>query len=162
VATVKLLVLGSLAAVLLPLLSFYEAPAPEQNAVTNYTVTKAKVDPYTIDIPKEEYVAPPAPIGDPYLMSLGQMLGVDIPIMYGSCYSDKIAPDQILGCYYPGSNKIFITEYALAWGEEHVKCVILHEYRHYYQDIKGLMRVQKGQIVNRDWLELDAYNYAGC
>jgi hypothetical protein len=160
----KLLVLGSLAAVLLPLLSFYEAPAPalEKSTVTNYTVTEAKADPYTIDIPEEEYVAPPRPIGDPYLMSLGQAMGIDIPIYYGSCYSDTTAADQILGCYYPGSNKIIITQYAGAWGEEHVKCVIMHEYRHYYQDIKGLMRVQKGEIVNRDELELDAYNFAGC
>jgi hypothetical protein len=161
----KLLVIGSLLSVLIPLLTFIEPVSAPEKSITNYTVTNAKADPQTIeepveDIPEKEYV--PVPVGDPYLMSLGQSVNVHLPIVFGKCSFEGYSSEQLLGCYYLGSDKIIITEYALAWGEDHVKCVILHESRHHWQDEKGLIKMENGEIVNRDWLELDAYDYAGC
>lgn len=151
--------LGILAAISVPLASFAHTD-PDPNKVTNYSVTNAKQDAY--NIPKKEYKTIKVQISDPYLASVASQVGVTLPIVYGSCHSDTVNNEQILGCYYPKSNKIIITQYAAQYGEEHLKCVILHESRHHYQDIKGLMNIEKGVITNRDFLEQDAYNYAGC
>ena len=156
----KLFVIGVVAALAIPLSSFFweEDPGP---TITNYTVTNARPDSTPTPTPT------PTPsvykvLGDPYLNSLALSVGVTLPTYYGACPFPDKDPSIIMGCYFPGDTKIIITRYADAYGPEFISCVIVHESRHYEQYVKGLMNVEKGVITNRDWLESDAYNYAGC
>ena len=155
----KLFVTGVIIALVVPLSSFFWEQ-DSSGSITNYTVTYAKIDSTPTPTPT------PTPIvykvlGDPYLNSLAINVGVTLPVYYGTCSS---AGDQSLvtGCYFPGDTRIFVTHLADTYGEEYISCVIIHEARHYEQYVKGLMNTEKGVITNRDWLESDAYNYAGC
>jgi hypothetical protein len=157
----KLFVIGVVASLAIPLSSFFWEQKSVEPTITNYTVTYAKADPIPTPTPS------PTPIvykvlGDPYLNSLALSVGVTLPVYYGTCPVPGADAAQVTGCYYPGDDRITVTHVADAYGEEYISCVIVHEARHYEQYEKGLMNVEKGVITNRDWLESDAYNYAGC
>ena len=157
---IKLFVFGVIASLAIPLSSFFWEQK-SSSSVTNYTVTYAKPDSTPTPTPT------PTPIvykelGDPYLNSLALRVGVALPVYYGTCPSAGGDALLVTGCYYPGDNHITVTHVADAYGEEYISCVIIHEARHYEQYLKGLMNMEKGVITNRDWLESDAYNYAGC
>ena len=156
----KIFVTGVIIALVVPLSSFFWEQE-SGSGVTNYTVTYAKPDSTPTPTPT------PTPIvykelGDPYLNSLALSVGVSLPVYYGSCSSAGTDQMLVTGCYFPGDDRIFVTHNADAYGEEYISCVIVHESRHYEQFIKGLMNREKGVVTNRDWLESDARNYAGC
>ena len=155
----KLFVIGVVASVAIPLSSFFWEQDKAEPSITNYTVTYAKADP--TPTPKPEPVMLTKP-GDPYLNSLAESMGITLPVFYGTCPSYGQDSSDVTGCYFPGSHHITVTHVADSYGEEYISCVIVHEFRHYDQYVKGLISVEKGVITNRDWLELDAYNYAGC
>ena len=154
----KLFVVGVIAALAVPLSSFFWEQDPE-STVTNYTVIHAKADPTPTPTPTPIVYKV---LGDPYLNSLALSVGVTLPVFYGTCSVPGSDSSLVTGCYYPGDRKITVTHVADLYGEEYISCVIVHEFRHYDQYVKGLMNVEKGVVTNRDWLESDAYNYAGC
>jgi hypothetical protein len=81
---------------------------------------------------------------------------VNIEASVGDCV-DKNA----LACYNLLTDETFVTELGLSYDDDTVLCALRHEARHQWQDENNLIQYVDGVIVNRDWLEWDAYTN-GC
>jgi hypothetical protein len=182
----KLFVLGIIAAIAVPLSSFgWEAKAsipvkeyvevvhePIRDEPTNTPTPTVEPEPIAVpEIAQVEAISAvqPVPVPEPvaettvqYLNRLANAQGITVPIRYGTCIANGIDPSTINGCYIPYSHYITITDKGLAYGEEWAKCIIRHEYRHYFQDVNGMYQYLNGYISNHNLLEADAQNYAGC
>lgn len=85
--------------------------------------------------------------------------GITIPVyLQEACGSAPTTPGYyIIACYQPVLHYISITQAGYNLSDASVKCSLLHENRHYWQDINGYIQVDSaGNILNRDWLEADA------
>lgn len=185
----KLFVLGLIASVAVPLSSFAwntkveesvavvadPVPTPIREEVELTPTPTPTVEPVVEPAPVVAPVAPVAPAPAPvevtapapetttqYLNRLAAEQGISVPIRYGVCASNGIDPSTINGCYIPFTYFITITDKGLAYGEAWTRCIIKHEYRHYYQDTNNMYQYLNGYISNRNLLEADAQNYAGC
>ena len=183
----KLLVIGSLLAVLFPLSSFFwEKPKAEVSAeikkdiegkgirdtVEVKSTPVKEVVPETIEIVEEPtqvfstpYSPPmPSPVASDQerLNTLASQIGVSVPVYAAACNVPGYDPTQVRGCYMPDKKVIHITRYALMYDDSYVHCILSHEARHAWQDANGMFNYQNGVLVNRDWLEADATAYSGC
>lgn len=144
--------------------SYTEKAVPEQ-------VQPETVQPVSqpVQQSQKQYVEPvsaPAPAVQSdaqRVASLGVSLGSPLPVVFASCQaSSGVDVTTIRGCYYPGDNKIIITQYATMYDDSYVSCIIRHEMRHAWQYQNGMFDIQNGVIVNRSWLESDATAASGC
>ena len=183
----KLLVIGSLLAVLFPLSSFFwEDSKPEVIAEIKQEVEgkgiRDTVDvkpapteeaiPQTVEVVDETtqvfsmpYSPPlPSPVSSDQerLNALASQIGVTVPVYAAACNIPGYDPTQIRGCYMPDRKVIHITRYALMYDDSYVHCILMHEARHAWQDANGMFQYQNGYLVNLDWLEADATAYSGC
>jgi hypothetical protein len=183
----KLLVIGSLIAVLLPLSTFWTEDAQEKTQtfpiaegkvvrdtdLSAPTPTPSQEESNLQDSAPEQMVqektvaispAVPAQASkSEHLTNLALSLGVDIPVVNGPCLIAGVETGTINGCYTPYSHYITITTRAMSYGnDEWLSCIILHEYRHYLQDIGGMYEYENGLISNYEELERDAEAYSGC
>lgn len=84
---------------------------------------------------------------------------VSIPVyLQDACGSAPSTPGYyIIACYQPTLHYISITQAGYNLSDSSVKCSLLHENRHYWQDVNGYIQVDSsGNILNREWLESDA------
>lgn len=115
----------------------------------------------------QEYVQEPAkviptPTVDPTqdrIHAIASQVGVTVPIAIGECVQHPGA----LACFNSVSNTISVTQAGLESSDDFLRCIITHENRHAYQKAAGLITyAPNGYISNREWLEQDAHNFAGC
>lgn len=184
----KLFVLGLIASVAVPLSSFaWNTHEVESVAVVAESVptpireTSTPTPTPTVEpvVEAEPVAAPvvaqpaPAPVIVPvvepepetttqYLNRLAKEQGVNVPIRFGTCSIAGIDPATINGCYIPFSHYITITAKGMSYGESWTRCILVHEGRHYFQDISGMYQFLNGYISNHQQLELDAQQFAGC
>jgi hypothetical protein len=182
----KLLVIGSLLAVIFPLSSFFwEEPRQEVKqeqviegrsahdreltVVEEVTVEEVEVQEFTefSTVPIDKNVKPPSSIPEPEaaqqrVSRLASLAGATVPVYAADCYLPGLDPTIVRGCYWPDQKAIYITKYALMYDDSYVLCVIKHEIRHAWQDANGMFQYQNGILINRDWLEADATAYSGC
>jgi hypothetical protein len=184
----KLLVIGSLLAVLFPLSSFFwEQPdqQTEQHVVEGKSAHDRKltvVEDKPVEVqevvevktateysaPVESNIAPPlSTIPEPEAAQqrvnrLAALVGATVPVYAADCYLPGVDPTMVRGCYWPDQKVIFITKYALMYDDSFVTCILAHEVRHAWQDANGMFQYQNGILINRDWLEADATAYSGC
>jgi hypothetical protein len=182
----KLLVIGSLIAVLLPLSTFWTEDTKEK--AQTFTVAEGKVvrdtdlstptptpsqeesslqDSAPEQVVQEKPVAPntviPAQASkSQHLTNLALSLGVNIPVVNGPCLIAGVETGTINGCYIPYSHYITVTDRGMSYGDDWLSCIILHEYRHYLQDVGGMYEYENGLISNYEELEIDAAAYSGC
>ena len=181
----KLFVLGIIAAVAVPLSSFawnthevesvavvYE-PVPTPIRETTTPTPTPTVEPVAEPAPVIEAAPAPEPVAVPVqpvvetvqerVVRLARAQGITIPVYFGVCAgSSTVDPAIINGCYIPGTYYITITNKAISFGDDWTSCIIRHEYRHYIQDTTGMYQYLNGYVSNRNQLEADAQNYAGC
>lgn len=87
----------------------------------------------------------------------------EVGISVGFVISDDCMISEAIGCYFPGRDYFHITSYGLTWGDCQLQKTIVHEYRHMQQWWQGLIQFgSDGSILNRDWLEADAYAAQYC
>lgn len=84
-------------------------------------------------------------------------VGVNIAYVIRDCS----IPNSI-ACYTPGTNQIVLVPRLFERSDCTVARAITHEYRHHQQWIQGLMQIENGVLINRDWLEADARNHEYC
>lgn len=104
-------------------------------------------------------VAVPGESTEARIARLMNRLGMNVPYVIGAGGCAGIA--NLLGCYQPGDNHIFITERALR-DDCTIMRVITHESRHMYQHRNGLIQYGNGGITNAAWLEQDAGAHTYC
>lgn len=93
------------------------------------------------------------------IQRIANAVGVTVPISVGVCEQHPGA----LACFKSVSNVISITQAGLASTDDYLSCIINHENRHAYQKAAGLITyAPNGYISNKEWLEQDAHNFAGC
>jgi hypothetical protein len=184
----KLLVIGSLLAVLFPLSSFFweepvqqvEKQAIEGKSAHDRELTVVEDEPVKVpevveaekvteySAPVERNIAPPlSTIPEPEaaqqrVSRLAAQVGTTVPVYAADCYLPGIDPTIVRGCYWPDQKVIYITKYALMYDDNYVYCILKHEARHAWQDANGMFQYQNGILINRDWLEADATAYSGC
>lgn len=68
-----------------------------------------------------------------------------------------------LACYLPDLKVIFITDLGMSKGFDYLPCILSHENRHAYQDMKGMIKYSStGDVLNRKFLEQDADEAQVC
>jgi hypothetical protein len=96
------------------------------------------------------------------LNRLALSVSSSLPFVAQNCSIPGYDPTQIRGCYTPGDSIIRITQYATMYDDAYVMCIMRHEARHVWQYTNGMMNIQDGVVINRDWLENDAAAASGC
>lgn len=92
---------------------------------------------------------------------LAASAGVSVPVYYSrdSCPNG----DSTNACYWAGKKYITVTPLGFNRDDAFLTCVLRHEDRHAQQDVNGQIEISSdGVVLNREWLEQDALNYAGC
>jgi hypothetical protein len=181
----KLLVIGSLIAVLLPLSTFWTEDTQEKTQT--FPVAEGKVvrdtelstptptpsqEQSALEDSVPEQVVQEVATSNPaipaqasksqHLTNLALSLGVNIPVVNGPCLIAGVETGTINGCYIPYSHYITVTDRGMSYGDDWLSCIILHEYRHYLQDVGGMYEYENGLISNYEELERDAAAYSGC
>lgn len=88
---------------------------------------------------------------------LAAQAGVSIPVYYQDVCGSATPGYYIIACYQPVLHYISITSQGYNLSDNSIVCSLIHENRHYWQDINGYIQVDSnGTILNRAWLESDA------